>query len=298
MNVGIIGLGRMGMGMGARLVAKGHMVAGYDVSPSARAASEEAGISWVDSPADFGNALAAPKAVIMMVPAGDPVDQAIAAVTPTLSGDDVLIDGGNSFYKDSLRRASDLKARSLAYLDMGVSGGVWGREEGYCLMIGGEKEAFQRFEPIFADLAQKDGYAYVGESGAGHFSKMVHNGIEYGMLQAYGEGFEILESSQFNYDLAQLSDLWNHGSVVRSWLLELAKLAFDESADLEHVRGWVEDSGEGRWTVMEAIEERVPAPVIALSLMMRFRSRQEDSFSAKTIAALRNKFGGHSVKKE
>lgn len=298
MNVAIIGLGRMGMGMGARLAKAGHTVAGFDLNPAKRAEAATHGIAFTDSLAVIPNALPEPRVVIIMVPAGPAVDSAIDGISHGLSHSDVIIDGGNSFYKDSIARGARLKSIDIAFLDMGVSGGVWGENEGYCLMVGGPRDAYDRVEPALLDLAQQDGCAYVGPSGAGHFSKMVHNGIEYGMLQAYAEGFEILKASNYDYDFAALSKLWNHGSVVRSWLLELAQLAFEESGDLEHVRGWVEDSGEGRWTVMEAIEERVPAPVIALSLMMRFRSRQEDPFSGKVIAALRNKFGGHEVKSE
>lgn len=295
MDVAIIGLGRMGMGMGARLARKGHTVYGYDVSPEKLVEAEAAGIRQTKL-IDIKQDLAAPRVVIVMVPSGEITEAAILEVIPALLNGDILIDGGNSFYKDSIRRASKLNETGINFLDMGVSGGVWGLEKGYCLMVGGDKSVFDTAEPIFRDLAQEGGYAYVGESGAGHYAKMVHNGIEYGMLQAYGEGFEILEASQFDYDLGELASLWNHGSVVRSWLLELTELAFKDSPDLADVRGWVEDSGEGRWTVLESIEERVPAPVIALSLMMRFRSRQDDSFSAKVIAALRKQFGGHALK--
>lgn len=295
MNVAIIGLGRMGMGMGTRLARRGHTVWGYDVSPDKLAEAEKAGIKQTRL-LDIRTELASPRVVIVMVPAGEATEAAIDEVVPALAEGDILIDGGNSFYKDSIRRASKLKEAGINFLDMGVSGGIWGLEKGFCLMVGGDKGAFDTAEPLLKDLAPEDGYAYVGESGAGHFAKMVHNGIEYGMLQAYGEGFEILKESQFDYDLRELAGLWNHGSVVRSWLLELAELAFEDSPGLTDVRGWVEDSGEGRWTVLESIEERVPAPVIALSLMMRFRSRQDESFSAKVIAALRHQFGGHAIK--
>lgn len=291
-----MGLGKMGLGMAARLAAKGHSVIGYDVAPQAKANAEAAGIVWAGSPAELAEKVASPRTILIMVPAGEAVDAALNAIAPHMTADDVIIEGGNSLYKDSMRRAEQMKNRGLRFLDVGVSGGVWGRANGYCMMAGGDEKAFQDVEQFFVDLCQENGYAHVGRSGAGHFSKMVHNGIEYGMLQAYGEGFEILEKSGFDFDLAQLSSLWNSGSVVRSWLLELAQMAFEESPELANVQGWVEDSGEGRWTVLESIEERVPAPVIALSLMMRFRSRQDDSFSAKVIAALRQKFGGHSVK--
>ncbi len=297
MHVGIIGLGRMGLGMGARLAQHGHVVVGHDVLPERRDVALDAGLKWAAAPSDFRGMLAHPRIVIVMVPAGPPVDEAIGATAPALSEGDIIIDGGNSFYKDSIRRAAELEAQGIHFLDMGVSGGVWGLEKGFCLMVGGDEAVCRTVEPVLSALAPENGYARVGKTGAGHFAKMVHNGIEYGMLQAYGEGFEILKESQFDYDLKEIAGLWNNGSVVRSWLLELAELAFEESGNLEDVRGWVEDSGEGRWTVLESIEQRVPAPVIALSLMMRFRSRQEDSFSAKTIAALRNQFGGHAVRK-
>ena len=232
-----------------------------------------------------------------MIPAGPLVDNVIEELVPQLASGDVVIDGGNSFYKDSVRRGDALASRGIQFLDAGVSGGVWGEEEGYCLMVGGEKQAYSIAESLFKDLSEEGGRAHVGALGAGHFAKMAHNGIEYAMLEAYGEGLEILKSSRFDYDLASLCDLWNHGGVVRSWLLELAKLALDADKDLAHIRGYVSDSGEGRWTVVESIDESVPCPAIALALMMRFRSQQDDSFSGKVIAALRNQFGGHPVKK-
>jgi len=296
MDVGIIGLGRMGIGMGGRLALRNHTVRAYDVSPGKKDAAAKAGIVWMPSPLDVVNALAPPRVVIVMVPAGTPTEEAIQSVEPALEAADVLIDGGNSYYKDSMDRAERLKKRGIRFLDAGISGGVWGFEKGFCIMVGGDSEAFGVAEPLIRDLAPENGYAHVGESGAGHYAKMIHNGIEYGMLQAYGEGFELLEKSDFDFNLAGLAHLWSHGSVIRSWLLELAGLAFEESPDLADIRGYVEDSGEGRWTVREAIDLDVPAPVISLSLMTRFRSRQEDSFSAKVIAALRQQFGGHSVK--
>jgi 6-phosphogluconate dehydrogenase len=296
MDVGIIGLGRMGIGMGGRLALRNHTVRAYDVSPGKKDAAAKAGIVWMPSPLDVVNALAPPRVVIVMVPAGTPTEEAIQSVEPALEAADVLIDGGNSYYKDSMDRAERLKKRGIRFLDAGISGGVWGFKKGFCIMVGGDSEAFGVAEPLIRDLAPENGYAHVGESGAGHYAKMIHNGIEYGMLQVYGEGFELLEKSDFDFDLAGLAHLWNHGSVIRSWLLELAGLAFEESPDLADIRGYVEDSGEGRWTVREAIDLDVPAPVITLSLMSRFRSRQEDSFSAKVIAALRQQFGGHSVK--
>jgi 6-phosphogluconate dehydrogenase len=233
-----------------------------------------------------------------MIPAGAPVDDTIQRLQDTVSQGDVIIDGGNSNYKDSIRRAEDLRTKQIEFLDVGVSGGIWGLNVGFNLMVGGNQAVFKQVEPIFRTLAPPDGYAYVGPSGAGHYSKMVHNGIEYSMLQAYAEGFEILRASSFGFDLAQLARLWNHGSVIRSWLLELAQAAFERDPELAKIRGWVEDSGEGRWTLEEAIDHAVPAPALALSLFMRFRSRQDDSFSAKVLAALRNEFGGHPVKTE
>ncbi len=298
MDVGIVGLGRMGMGMGARLARAGHKVAGYDTNPEKRSDAMGQGIHWVDSLSMLPNVLAQPRVTIVMVPAGAAVDAALDGLAPVLSEGDIVIDGGNSYYKDSIARGKRLAEAGLNFLDTGISGGIWGDAEGYCLMTGGQKNAFDIAEPVFRDLAAEGGYSYVGKSGAGHYSKMVHNGIEYAMLQAYGEGFEILKNSQFDYDLHELSRLWNYGSVIRSWLLELAEMAFKESPDLAEIKDWVNDSGEGRWTVLESIDQSTPAPVIALSLMMRFRSRQDESFSAKVIAALRNKFGGHEVKHE
>jgi len=216
----------------------------------------------------------------------------------SLAPGDVIIDGGNSYYKDSMRRADTLRKQKVEFLDAGVSGGIWGLKDGFCLMVGGTEAVFKLAEPIFKTLALPGGYAYVGPSGAGHYSKMVHNGIEYSLLQGYAEGFEILKASEFGYNLTQLATLWNHGSVIRSWILELAQMAFEHDPDMSHIRGYVEDTGEGRWTVDEAMDHAVPAPALALSLFMRYRSRQEDSFSAKVIAALRNEFGGHPVMAE
>ncbi|HVP37809.1 MAG TPA: decarboxylating 6-phosphogluconate dehydrogenase, partial [Candidatus Saccharimonadales bacterium] len=232
------------------------------------------------------------------VPAGPPVDQVLAELHPLLAPGDTVIDGGNSNYKDSVRRAAEAAGRGLGFLDAGTSGGVWGLQNGYCLMVGGEAAAYARHEPVFRTLAPPDGCLHVGPAGAGHYVKMIHNGIEYGMLQAYGEGFEILRAAPFRLDLGAVAHLWNQGSVVRSWLLELAERAFARDPALESVRGYVEDSGEGRWTVQEAMERDVPAPVLTLALQARLRSRQEESFGAKVIAALRNEFGGHAVRRK
>jgi 6-phosphogluconate dehydrogenase len=233
-----------------------------------------------------------------MVPAGNATEESINKIAPLLQEGDILIDGGNSFYKDSIRRATYLEESKISFVDVGTSGGIWGLKVGYCMMIGGEKDVFNKVEPIFKALAPENGYAHVGPHGAGHYVKMVHNGIEYAMLQGYAEGFDILNAKkEFNLDLNKIANLWNHGSVVRSWLLELAESAFGKDPELKAIKGYVEDSGEGRWTVAEAVEADIPAPIITLSLLERFRSRQEESFSAKVIAALRNEFGGHKVKK-
>jgi 6-phosphogluconate dehydrogenase len=295
MQLGMVGLGRMGANMTSRLLQGKHEVVVFDFNAQAveRAASE--GAVGASSLAELAGKLASPKVVWIMVPAGKPTDDTIHALLDVLGPGDAIIDGGNSNFRESQARCKLAKAKGVDFIDAGTSGGVWGLKNGYCLMVGGDEAAVKKVEPIFLTLAPKDGYAYVGASGAGHFSKMVHNGIEYGMLAAYGEGFEILEKSEFGYDLHQLADLWLHASVVRSWLLELAELAFREDPGLTDVRGYVDDSGEGRWTVAEAINENVPAPVITMSLISRFVSRQDESFSAKVIAALRNQFGGHAI---
>ncbi len=297
MELGMIGLGRMGANMTERLLLGGHQIISYDRSGEAIQRVVEKGARGAHSLADFIKQLSVPRAIWLMVPSGDPVDQTIDQLLPNLTKGDILIDGGNSYYKDSIRRAIKLQAQGMHFVDAGTSGGVWGLQNGYCLMVGGEKEVVQKLEPIFATLAPKDGYLHVGPNGAGHFVKMIHNGIEYGMLQAYGEGFELLNASEFNLDLARISHLWNQGSVVRSWLLELAESAFEKDPRLGGIKGYVEDSGEGRWTVVEAIEKGVAATVLAHALFARFASRQQDGFSNKVIAALRNEFGGHAVKK-
>jgi 6-phosphogluconate dehydrogenase len=298
MQLGLIGLGRMGSGMTLRLLQGGHQVMVYDRVPEAGAALAGKGATVTDSLEDLGQKLKAPRIVWLMIPAGPPVDDAIQRLSGTLSPGDVIIDGGNSNYKDSIRRAETLRSQQIEFLDVGVSGGIWGLKVGFNLMAGGNQAVFKQAEPIFKTLAPPDGYAYVGPSGAGHYSKMVHNGIEYSMLQSYAEGFEILKAAPFGFDLEQLATLWNHGSVIRSWLLELAQAAFERDPQLSRIRGYVDDSGEGRWTLQEAIDHAVPAPALAMSLFMRFRSRQDDSFSDKVIAALRNEFGGHPVKPE
>jgi 6-phosphogluconate dehydrogenase len=298
MELGMIGLGRMGANMTERLVLGGHRVISYDRSPEAIQRVVDKGALGAHSLADFVQQLSSPRAIWLMVPSGEPVDSTIAQLLPNLSEGDVLLDGGNSNYHDSLRRAEKLKALNVHFIDVGTSGGVWGLTVGYCMMIGGDPEPVERLTPIFKTLAPQDGFLHVGPTGAGHFAKMIHNGVEYGMLQAYGEGFELLKASQFGFDLAKISHLWNQGGVVRSWLLELAEDAFHKDPQLASIKGYVDDSGEGRWTVQEAIDKSVPAPVLMASLFARFASRQENSFSAKVIAALRNEFGGHAVKKE
>jgi 6-phosphogluconate dehydrogenase len=294
----MIGLGRMGGNMTERLLRNGHSVVAFDRAPDVVAKYQTLGATGVQDLGGLVAALSAPRVVWIMVPAGDPVDQTIATLRPKLAKGDIIIDGGNSNFHDSIRRGQELASSGIEFIDAGTSGGVWGLENGYCLMVGGSKAAVSHCEPIFRALAPEDGFAHVGPTGAGHYVKMVHNGIEYGMLQAYAEGYEILHASKTfpSLDLEQIANVWQHGSVVRSWLNELAAAAFARDASLSAIKGWVADSGEGRWTVQEAIDLDVPAPVITLSLQTRFRSRQADSFGAKVIAALRNEFGGHAVK--
>jgi 6-phosphogluconate dehydrogenase len=298
MQLAMIGLGRMGGNMSERLMRDGHRVVVFDRSAEAIQKYVGIGATGASAPADVVAKLSSPRVVWIMVPAGKPVDDTIAALLPGLSKGDVIIDGGNSNFRDSMRRADELKAKEIDFVDSGTSGGIWGLENGYCLMIGASPEAFALCEPIFKSLAPPDGYARMGPPGSGHYVKMIHNGIEYGMLQAYAEGYEILHASKdFNLDLHAIAGVWNHGSVVRSWINELAEIAFERDANLDALKGYIEDSGEGRWTVQEAIDLDVPAPVITLSLLVRLRSRQSDSFGAKVIAALRNEFGGHAVRK-
>lgn len=297
MQCGMIGLGRMGSNMARRLVQGGHEVVVSNRSPEPVEQLEAEGAIGAHSLGELVERLKSPRAIWVSLPAGEVTENTLNQLAPLLTRGDVIVESGNSFYKDTIRRAEQFQESGLDLLDQGTSGGIWGLEIGYCLMIGGARPSFERLEPAFKTLAPPDGYLHTGPSGSGHFVKMVHNGIEYGMLQAYGEGFEILKSSDFAaLDLRAISHLWNQGSVVRSWLLELAERAFEKDPALAAIRGYVEDSGEGRWTVIESIEKNVPAPVLALSLLMRFRSRQEDSFGAKVIAALRNEFGGHVVK--
>jgi 6-phosphogluconate dehydrogenase len=286
-KLGIVGLGRMGGNMTERLRKGGHEVETY-----ARTAPDRT----ADSLVELATRLEQPRVVWLMIPAGDPTEMAFQTLLPLLEDGDVLVDGGNSNFRDSMRRAEQARRKSVSFVDAGVSGGIWGLREGYCIMAGADDSAFETLEPVFATLAPEGGYARVGPPGAGHFVKMVHNGIEYGLMQAYAEGFELLrEIDLFELDLAQVAGLWQHGSVVRSWLLELLGRAFDQDPNLEGIRGYVEDSGEGRWTVHEAVDSAVPAPAITAALFARFASRQDESFAAKVNAALRNQFGGHAV---
>ncbi|HEX2450187.1 MAG TPA: decarboxylating 6-phosphogluconate dehydrogenase [Gemmatimonadales bacterium] len=297
MQLAMVGLGRMGGNMVQRLVQGGHELVVFDRSAEAVKAHVAMGAQGAKDLVTLCGQLRPPRVVWVMVPAGSPVEDTIAQLLPGLDKGDIIIDGGNSNYKDSKRRASTLREKAIEFVDAGTSGGIWGLTVGYCLMIGASREAFERCEPIFRTLAPPDGYAHVGPPGAGHYVKMIHNGIEYGMLQAYAEGYEILHASKdFKLDLHQIAAVWNRGSVVRSWLNELAERAFAKDTELAALKGYVEDSGEGRWTVQEAVDLDVPAPVITLSLLTRFRSRQADSYGAKVIAALRNEFGGHAVK--
>jgi 6-phosphogluconate dehydrogenase len=298
MQLAMIGLGRMGGNMVQRLLEGGHQVVVYDRDAAAVKTHVAMGATAAKDLADVAAKLSAPRIAWVMVPSGDATEGSIMELAGHMARGDVIIDGGNSNFHDSMRRAAALAERGIEFVDSGTSGGVWGLKNGYCLMIGATAPAFARCEPIFKTLAPPEGYARVGPPGAGHYVKMVHNGIEYGMLQAYAEGYEILHAStSFKLDLHQIAAVWNRGSVVRSWLNELAENAFARDADLAALKGYVEDSGEGRWTVQEAIDLNVPAPVLTLSLLARLRSRQAESFGAKVIAALRNEFGGHAVKK-
>src|SRR4051794_246280 len=294
MRMGMVGLGRMGGNMTKRLLERGHEIVAYDPNPDAVKGVEAEGGLPATSLDDMVKQLQAPRAVWVMVPAGPITEQTCNTLADLMDRGDILIDGGNSNYKHAQQMSADLSGRGIAFLDAGTSGGVWGLKNGYCLMVGGDTEAVKQVEPIFKDLAPEDGYAHVGPSGAGHFVKMVHNGIEYGMMQAYGEGFAILNAAtELELDMHQIASIWQYGSVVRSWLLELAVLALADQKGFEAIKGYVEDSGEGRWTVQEAIDRSVSAPVITASLMERFTSRTPDSYAMRIVAALRNEFGGH-----
>ena len=297
MRLAMIGLGRMGGNMVQRLLKGGHEVVVYDQSADAVKTHVGYGAKAAKDLKGLAAELKPPRVIWIMVPAGKPVEDTIEQLLPQLARGDVIIDGGNSNFKDSMRRAARLETEGIAFVDSGTSGGVWGLANGYCLMIGASQPAFALCEPIFKTLAPEDGYAHMGPPGSGHYVKMIHNGIEYGMMQAYAEGYDILHACKhFKLDLQRISAVWNHGSVVRSWLNELMERAFAGDAELAAIKGYVQDSGEGRWTIQEAIDLDVPAPVITHSLFERFHSRQEESFAAKVLAALRNQFGGHAVK--
>jgi 6-phosphogluconate dehydrogenase len=285
-QLGMIGLGRMGGNMTKRLEEHGHEIKTFDPPDDSTAKTLE----------ELRDQLTAPRSVWRMVPPGKITEDTFQTLLTLAEQDDVIVDGGNSNFHDSQRRYADAQAKGIHFVDAGVSGGVWGLDNGYCLMVGGDESAVAQVEPVFRDLAPEDGYAHVGAAGAGHFTKMVHNGIEYGLMQAYAEGFEVMKASEFDLDLHEIAGIWRYGSVVRSWLLELLHAAFEkEGGELEKIRGYVEDSGEGRWTIAEAIAEDVPVPVITAALFARFASRQDESFAAKVNAALRNQFGGHAV---
>jgi len=299
MQIGMIGLGRMGMNMVRRLLEGGHKVIAYNRTPDRVKEIIKEGAKGAYSLEELVKKLEPPRIIWLMLPAGRPVDEHIEKLQGLLDKGDIIIEGGNSFYKEDIRHEQELRAYGIHYMDVGVSGGIWGLKIGYCLMIGGDQKIYRKLEPLFRTLAPKDGYLYCGGIGSGHFVKMVHNGIEYGMMAAYGEGFEIMQVSPSgkHLDFAKVAHLWNQGSVVRSWLLELAEAAFKKDKNLSSISGYVEDSGEGRWTVQQAIDTAVPAPIIASSLFQRFRSRETDAFSDKVLAALRQEFGGHAVLK-
>jgi len=296
MQLGFVGLGKMGLNMVTRLVRSGHQVVAFDRSAEAVGRAESVGCRRAASLEALVAALAAPRAVWVMVPSGAPTETTVEALGTLLSAGDVIIDGGNSNFHDDVRRAGLLAKKEISYIDAGTSGGIWGLAEGYCLMVGGDATVCRRLEPIFSSLAPKGGYLRVGGAGAGHYVKMIHNGIEYGLMQAYAEGFELMQASSYDLDLAKVASLWTRGSVVRSWLLELVARALAKDGNLAALEGYVEDSGEGRWTLVEGIERSVPLPVLTAALFTRFRSRESNPFAERLLAALRNQFGGHAVK--
>jgi len=297
MELGFIGLGKMGMNMVTRLRRDRHRVVVFDRSAELIAQAEGQGCIGSSSLADLIGKLNAPRAVWVMVPSGTPTEETIQGITPLLQPGDTIIDGGNTRFHDDVRRAAELKKTGIHYVDAGTSGGIWGLQVGYCLMVGGETEPVDRLAPVFQTLAPEHGWSHVGAVGAGHYVKMVHNGIEYSMMQGYAEGFELMSKSPYQLDLARIANLWMHGSVVRSWLLELAADALKEDQKLENLKGYVQDSGEGRWMIADAIEKDVPVPTLTAALFTRFRSRQDESFAEKMLAALRNAFGGHAVRR-
>jgi 6-phosphogluconate dehydrogenase len=297
MQLGFIGLGKMGLNMVKRLIGGGHEIVAHDRQAEAIREAEGAGATGVSSLDALIAALKPPRAVWIMVPAGDPTESTIAALSPLLAGDDAILDGGNSNFHDDVRRARELATRHIHYVDVGTSGGVWGLKEGYCLMVGGEEQVCRRLEPVFLTLAPEGGYLRVGDHGSGHYVKMIHNAIEYGLMQAYAEGFHLMHEGSYPIDLSAVANLWMRGSVVRSWLLELAARALSEDPGLDRLDSYVEDSGEGRWTLHEAIDRAVASPVLTAALFTRFRSRQENPFAERLLAALRQQFGGHAVRK-
>lgn len=300
MDIGMIGLGKMGGNMASRLARGGHRVIAYDRDPDTRDHANANGLETADTLEHLAEQLTTPRIVWVMVPSGNPTEGTMSALMEVLEPGDIVVDGGNTHYKDSMRRGAEFQRLGMNMIDAGVSGGIWGLDDGYCLMVGGDDDAVAAVEPCFRTLAPSNeaGYAHVGPLGSGHFVKMVHNGIEYGLMQAYAEGFELMRAKDlFNLDMAQISELWSHGSVVRSWLLDLTASALKDNAELEDIDPWVEDSGEGRWTVEESVELAVPLPVISIALQARFRSRQADAFGFKMLAAMRNQFGGHSVRR-
>lgn len=297
MELGFIGLGKMGMNMVTRLRRDQHRVVVYDRSNELIKQAESQGCVGSSSLSDLVGKLSVPRVVWVMVPSGAPTEETIQAVAAFLQAGDIIVDGGNTRFHDDVRRAGELKKKGIHYVDAGTSGGIWGLKVGYCLMVGGEEAAVKRLEPALKTLAPENGWAHVGAVGAGHYVKMVHNGIEYSMMQAYAEGFELMSKSEYKLDLARVADLWMHGSVVRSWLLELAASALKDDQKLEKLKGYVQDSGEGRWMIADAIEKDVPVPTLTTALFTRFRSRQDESFAEKMLAALRNAFGGHAVRR-
>ena len=296
MQIGMVGLGKMGANMSLRLLRGGHQVVAFDIDPAAVEKATADGATGADSLGDLVSKLETPRAVWLMLPAGEVTENALRDLSERLTPGDVVIDGGNSRYVDSVRRATDLFKKGIAFVDCGTSGGIWGLEEGFCLMVGADTEEFDRLEPLFQTLAPAEGYARVGPPGAGHFVKMVHNGIEYGLMQAYAEGFELMRSSDLKLDVKGIAELWRHGSVVRSWLLDLLASALEEDPELERLTDYVADSGEGRWTLQEAIDRGIPMPALSAAMFARFTSQQEVSFAGKVLAALRKEFGGHEVR--
>ena len=303
MQIGIIGLGRMGSNMASRLSNDNHEVYAYDRDPDIRSGMLRSSptITILDSLEDLASSLPSPRVIIVMVPSGNPTEATISALSDVLEKNDIIIDGGNSNYKDSMRRSADLQHQGIRMIDAGISGGIWGLDQGYCLMVGGAVDAVKIVEPVFRSLAPtpQSGYAHVGDIGAGHFTKMIHNGIEYGLMQAYAEGFELMSAKDlFQLDLAQIAEVWRHSSVIRSWLLDLTAAALNDDADLASIEPWVEDSGEGRWAIEESVDLAVPVPVMAMALQARFRSRDQSQFEFKLLAAMRNQFGGHSIRRK